>query len=163
MLAPYADLAIPLSLSSITGLKYRTLNCFECGQPFMERNAETMYRMTDDMPKEAHVGTDGAIAGMCGNCSQKYSVTISVALEPAFDNVPLYMQPQTLFITTEPVKKLRDTFCMECGKAFYSISDRIKSVVDNTIPTEMLDPNKLGPMEVWCHFHRCKQRWSVFV
>jgi hypothetical protein len=52
---------------------------------------------------------------------------------------------------------------MECGKAYYSISDRIKLISDNTIPFEMLDPAKFGPMEVWCKFHHCKQRWSVMV
>lgn len=158
--APFASIVIPLSLSSTTGLKYKTLNCIECGQPFIERNGDSMYRVSKDWPEQAHVAADGTIPTTCSNCSQKYSITMaSITSNPA--GVPLYMQPQSVFVTISATKKLRDTYCLECGKAFYSVSDRISSLSDNTIPFDLLDPLKMGPMEVWCKFQHCKQRWSI--
>lgn len=161
-IAPFANIAIPLALSSTSGLKYKTLNCVECGQPILERNNNQMLRIgTSKYPELARLGADGAIDTTCGKCTQQYKVTFSVSIQASRSNVPLYMQPQSIFIAIEPNKKLRDTYCLECGKAFYSISDRIKLLSDNTIPFDMLDPSQLGPMEVWCKFHHCKQRWSV--
>lgn len=160
-IAPFASTVISLSLGSITGLKYKTLNCVECGNPILERNSDRMFRLNaQDQPELARPSVDGTISVKCGKCSQKYSLVISFSATPSID-MPLYMQPQSLFITAVPDKKLRDTYCMECGKAFYSISDRIQLLSDNTMPFDMLDPAKLGPMEVWCKFQHCKQRWSV--
>lgn len=160
--APYADTPIPLSLASITGLRYRTLNCMECGQPFLERNNDKMFRIgTNNETLVAHVDANGHVNATCGRCTQKYTVTISLNIQPKREGIPLYMQPQTIYVVSEATKKLRDTYCLECGKAFYSISDRIKSVVDNVIPFEMLDTTRLGPMEARCKFQHCKQRWSV--
>lgn len=161
-IAPYADIPITVSLSSLTGLKYRDYSCIECGQPIIERSSERIFRFSSDMPEEAHIGADGTIPTTCSRCSQKYSIIITTReSEGSLSNMPLYMQPQALFISVEPVKKLRDTHCMECGHAFYSISDRVSMLVDNVVPFEMLDPTKLGPMEARCKFHHCKQRWSV--
>lgn len=160
--APYANAAIPLSLNSVVGLRYKTINCIECGRPILERNNDRMLRLNNNAPTVAHVGADGTISCVCSNCSQKYTVVITFNMQSSMHNaVPLYMQPQSIFMAIEPVKKLRDVYCMECGKAFYSVSDRVKMVSDNMIPVNMLDPDKLGPMEVWCKFHHCKQRWSV--
>lgn len=160
--APFASIAIPLSLGSITGLKYKTLSCVECGHPILERSSDRMFRISSkDMPEEARIGADGTIPAICGRCTQKYSITISLGISTKVNDIPLYMQPQSMFITVSPTKKLRDVHCLECGKAFYSVSDRINLMTDNTVPLEMINPLKLGPMEVWCKFHHCKQRWSV--
>jgi len=163
-IAQFASIAIPLSLSSTTGLKYKTLCCVECGHPILERSSDRMFRIgATDLPELARVGADGTIPSVCRKCTQKYTITISMNMQSPGVNVPLYMQPQSIFLAVEPVKKLRDTYCMECGKAFYSISDRIKLLSDNTVPFDLLDPTRFGPMEVWCKFHHCKQRWSVMV
>lgn len=164
MIAPYADKAIPLSLKSLTGLRYRTLNCMECGQPFLERNKDQIFRIgTNDMPGEVHIDPSGVIVGVCGNCTQKYTVTIALTVEQDREGIPLYMQPQSLYLTSEPTKKLRDIFCLECGKAYYSISDRIQQMVDNIVPPEYLDVSRLGPMEARCKYQHCRQRWYVRV
>lgn len=162
--APYASTPIALSLRSLTGLRYRTLSCMECGNPFLERNSERIFRMgNNDMPEEAHTSADGAIYSTCGKCTQQYTVTISLTATSVHSEVPLYLQPQSMFITSEPQKKLRDTYCLECGKAFYSISDRIKLLVDNVTPIDLIDASQLGPMEARCKFQHCKQRWYVRV
>lgn len=160
--APYASIAIPLSLSSTIGLKYRTLNCMECGQPFLERNGEQLFNIGNNLPDEAHAGIDGVFKGLCGNCSQQYTVTISLDVHQSSIG-PINMQPQSFYLVTEPVKNLRQTYCLECGKSFYSISDRITQVIDNLIPPELMDTTRLGPMEVQCKFHYCKQRWFIRV
>lgn len=164
MIAPYSETTISVSLGSVTGLRYRTLNCMECGQPFMERNSDKMFRLGNkDLTEEAKPDSGGSIATTCGNCLQKYTVTISTAAQITSTMIPLHMQPQTLFITNEPVKKLRDTFCLECGKAFYSISDRIKLLMDSVTPIELIGVGRLGPMESRCKFQHCKQRWYIRV
>lgn len=160
--APYASIPISLSLSSTEGLKYRTLNCMECGQPFMERNNEQMFHVSKNTPEEARVGIDGYIRGICSKCSQQYSITLSVQVQSS-SGIPLYLQPESFYIAVEPVKHLRNTHCLECGKAFYSISDRIKQVVDNLVPLEMVDITRLGPMESRCKFQHCQQRWFIRV
>jgi hypothetical protein len=76
--APYALSAIPLFLSSLTGFKYRTINCMECGAEFLERNNNTMYRLNDySQPQE--VALSGAVVeALCGNCQQSYHVIVSL-------------------------------------------------------------------------------------
>lgn len=161
--APYASTPIVISLSAISGMRTRTLNCIECGHPFMERSSDMrLFRLNSkDMPEEATVGVNGHIDGMCGNCRQKYAVTISIHVERAVSTLPLYMQPESIFVVSEPAKNFRDIFCFECGKTFFSISDRIDSFVDDTTPVAMIDPMKLGPIEPRCKFNYCKQRYHV--
>lgn len=160
--APYANTAIILSLGSVTGLKYRTINCIECGNPIIERSGDSFSRLTGNMPENAHISADGTIKSICNKCLQKYTIVLSQSVQSIkYDSIPLYMQPESIFMEVEPSKRLRDVYCMECGKAFFSVSDRIKMISDNTIPFSILDPDKLGSMEVWCKFHHCKQRWSV--
>jgi hypothetical protein len=161
--APYADTPIPLSLRSLTGLRYRTLNCMECGHAFIERSSTQIFRFSNDSPEVAHVAADGLIHSTCPGCTQKYTLTVAVDMDSGRSDLPLYLQPQSIFVISEPVKKLRDVFCLECGKAFYSISDRIKLLVDNVTPIEMLDADRLGPMEARCKFQHCKQRFYVRV
>ena len=159
--APYADTPIPLFLGSSTGLRYRTLSCMECGSDFFERNADIMLRIGDkELPQQARLDSTGRIPCVCGKCSQKYTITISLHVETN-RGVPLYMQPQSIYIANAPRKRLRDVYCLECGKAFYSISDRIQQVVDNVTPNTMI--TGLGPMEARCKFQHCKQRWQVRV
>lgn len=161
IIAPFASTAIRLDLGSVTGLKYKTLHCNECGEPFIERNGDDMFRVSKDWPEKAHVGADGTIPTTCSKCTQKYVIIISHNVTHVKDGVPLYMQPQSVFMAITATKKLRDTHCLECGKAYYSVSDRVNSISDNTIPFDLLDLAKLGPMEVWCKYQHCKQRWSI--
>lgn len=159
--APFASTAITLSLGSTTGLKYKTLNCIECGDPLVERNGDVMYRISKDWPEQARVSANGTIPTTCSKCTQKYVIVISHNVTTVMDGVPLYMQPQSVFIAITGTKKLRDTHCLECGKAYLSLSDRVNSISDNIIPFDLLDPDKLGPLEVWCKYQHCKQRWSI--
>jgi transcription elongation factor Elf1 len=161
--APYADSIIPLFLSSITGMRYRTLNCMECGAEFLERNNDTMYRLNDDtLPTE--VAVDGAsVKARCGNCSQWYAVQVSMSVTLEQGGVPLYLQPQSVYIAVDSVKKLRFMHCLECGHAFQTISDRISQVIDNRVPFEFVDPGKIGPIESLCHFNNCGQTWALML
>lgn len=161
--APYATIVIPLYLGSVTGMRYRTLNCMECGAEFMERNNDMMYRLNDsDSPAEISLNGSVELA-RCGNCQQQYAIQASLLVSLEMGGIPLYLQPQSVYISIEPVKRLRYMHCMECGKAFHSISDRIRQVVDNRVPFEQLDPLKLGPLEVLCHRQNCGQTWALIV
>ena len=161
--SPYASQPIAMSLSSITGLRYRTLHCAECGRPFLERSGMSLYRIGDrTQPDEVKV-KNGQVNAMCSACAQLYTVTVSDDVKQQAGSIPLYMQPQAIFVSISPEKKLRNVHCVECGKTFYSISDRVSMLVDNIVPNELLDPARLGPMEAWCKFQYCKQRWSIMV
>lgn len=163
VVAPYADSIIPLFLTSLTGMRYRTLNCMECGAEFLERNNDTMYRLNDgSLPSEVNI-TGQSVKAKCGNCSQWYGVQVSLDVVYDSGGLPLYMQPQSVYIAVETQKKLRYVYCLECGRAFYSISDRIKMMVDNRVPFDMVDSSRLGPMETLCHSNNCGQAWAVML
>lgn len=162
--APYADIPIRISVQSLVGIKYRTWPCVECGKPLLERDNDVFYRVgTTQMPDVAHVGADGLISSICDVCQQKYTVTVALGVSTKRDGIPLYMQPESIFVVLSPTKKLRDVHCFECGDAFYSVSDRIEQIVDNATPVEMWNVDKLGPIEVRCKFSHCRQRWYVRV
>ena len=162
IVAPFADIPIAISLMSTTGLKYRTFNCYECGQPFMDREGDHFYRAnTPTLPEEAHFNADGVIPTICGRCSQRYTVTVALNIQNPKVGIPLYMQPQSIYLGVEPAKHFRDTFCFECGKAYFSISDRIRLVVDNVLPDAMVDASKPGAMEARCNWRGCKARWHI--
>ncbi len=161
--APYADTAIPLYLSSVTGMRYRTLNCMECGTEFLERNNDTIYRIGDsELPSEVAISSE-SVKAKCSNCDQWYGIQVSIAVNIAIDSVPLYLQPQSVYLSIEPVKRLRYMHCLECGKAFQSVSDRISQVVDNRIPFEYLSSSRLGPIERTCTFNQCSQTWALML
>ena len=160
--APYANTAIHMSLMSSVGLKYRTYNCIECGAAFMDREGEHLYPVgVSSQPDEAHANADGVILAICPKCSQRYSLTIALSVAAPRDGIPLYMQPQSIYLVAEPVKHFRDTFCFECGKAYFSISDRIKLVVDNITPLGVSDASRPGAMEARCNWRGCKARWHI--
>lgn len=162
--AAYANIPIPLSLQSTTGMRYRTLSCVECGRSFLDREGDQLYRVgVKDMPEEAHAGVDGVIPTICGNCRQAYAVTFSLAVQVSRSAMPLNMQPQSIYLYSEPIKHFRDTHCMECGKVYFSFSDRIKLIVDSVNPTEQYDVGQAGAMEARCNWRGCKQRWVVRV
>lgn len=161
-IAPYAETAIALSLGSTTGFKYREYSCIECGNTIVERNNDRIILFSNQVPTDAKTDSDGHIQTICDRCEQKYLITISLQqTQNSTSNLPLYMHPQTLFVSVTPAKKLRDVHCIECGHSFYSVSDRVNMIVDNAIPFDVLDPERLGPMEARCHFPRCKQYWRV--
>lgn len=161
--APYADIPIPLYLSSTTGMRYRSLNCLECGDEFLERNNDTMYRINDpNLPTEIAISSL-SVKAMCGNCKQWYGVQISLSVTVVADSIPLYLQPESMYITSETSKKLRYVHCLECGHAFQNVSDRISQVIDNRIPFEYLNPGKLGPLERTCTSGKCGQVWAVMI
>ena len=132
----------------------------ECGQEFLERNGDRMYRIGDvSQPNEIQVSAEEVLA-VCSKCTQQYSVTVAITVTYEQDNIPLYMQPQSIYLSVSEQKKLRYVHCLECGKAFHSISDRIGQIVDNRVPFEYLSSAKLGPIEALCSFNRCGQTWS---
>lgn len=161
-LAPYAETAIVLSISSINGIKYREYGCIECGSTIVERNNERILLFSNEVPTDAKTNSDGNIPTVCDACRQKYIITVSFQpLERSVSTLPLHMQPQTFFVAAVASKKLRDIHCVECSHLFYSVSDRITMIADNAVPFEMLVPERLGPMEPHCPFIRCKQYWRV--
>jgi hypothetical protein len=161
--APYAASAIPIFLMSTTGLKYRTLNCIECGRAFMERQADTLYRIGDDSrPEEINLAGD-MVSATCGNCRQEYSLHVEISVTFDRDGIPLYLQPQSLYITNAPEKTMRYLHCLECGKSFHTISDRISMISDNRVPFEYLPVTAIGPMEAICRSSNCSQLWSLMI
>ena len=163
VLAPYADTAIPLFLDSITGMRYRTLNCMECGAEFMERNNDIMFRLNDDdLPAEVQL-SGASVKAKCGNCQQWYGIQVSLLVTMEQGGIPLHLQPQSVYIVVDTTKKLRYLHCLECGRPFHSISDRISQVVDNRIPFELLDPKHIGPIEALCHAQNCGQTWALML
>lgn len=163
MSSPYYSIAIPLYLNSVSGMKYRTLSCMECGRDFLERDGDTIYRTSDDSRPEQAVLNATATEVRCGNCDQQYAVYLSIEMRYEQGGVPLYLQPQSLYLAIEPAKKLRDIHCLECGKTFHTISDRIGLVSDNRLPMELMDPGKAGPIEARCGFNKCSQTWALMV
>jgi hypothetical protein len=162
--APYADTPIRVSVQSSVGMKYRTWPCAECGKPFLERDGDAFYRVgVTDMPEQAHTGADGLMQTKCGNCQQKYTVSVTLGVTTKRDGIPLYLQPESIFVVLSSTKKLRNVHCFECGDAFYSVSDRIEQIVDNVTPVELWSVDKMGPIEVRCKFSHCRQRWYVRV
>ena len=162
--APYADSVIQLYLSSTTGMKYRTLNCMECGQEFLERQGDVAYRVGDtSQPEEIKLTDQAPVSVVCGRCTQAYTVTVSIRVTYETNTVPLYLQPESVYLVSEPVKRLRYMHCLECGKSFQSISDRISQMVDNRIPFEYLNPSRLGPIQRTCTFNKCGQEWALMV
>lgn len=162
-IAPYSEVAIPLYLGSTSGFRYRTLNCMECGAEFIERNNDMAYRLNDES-QPSEVALSGAVFNaICGHCQQQYTIQVSLNVVLEENSVPLYLQPQSIYIVVDSLKKLRYLHCLECGKPFHSISDRISQVVDNRIPFEFVDPLKLGPIEALCHKQSCGQTWSLML
>lgn len=161
--APYAEIAIPLYLGSVTGFRYRTLNCMECGAEFLERNNDSLFRLNDPSRTTEIVLDGSSVEACCGRCQQKYHVQVSLNVALEQNGVPLYLQPQSVYIAVDIEKKLRYLHCLECGKPFHSISDRIRQVVDNRVPFELLDPYKFGPLEALCHSQNCGQTWALIL
>lgn len=160
--APYASQVTLLSLTSAVGMRYRTVHCLECGMPILERNKDSIFRVgTKAYPGEAKPG--GMIDTVCDRCTQNYKISIAISVRHAVGGLPLHLQPQSVFLKVEPEKSFRDTFCLECGKAYFSISDRISMVVDNVTPQQLWNPERMGPMEARCKFQHCKQRFYMRV
>jgi DNA-directed RNA polymerase subunit RPC12/RpoP len=161
--APYADNAIPLFLTSLTGMRFRSLHCLECGAEFLERDGANMYRLNDpNLPTEIAISSE-SVKAQCGRCTQWYGVQISIDVVYESEGIPLYMQPQSIYLSPVEQKKLRYVHCLECGKTFHTISDRISQMVDNRIPFEYVSAAKLGPMEALCSYSRCGQSWALMV
>lgn len=131
---------------------------------FLQRQADTLYRMNDSSAPETIAIADGVLIHvMCGICTQEYALQVSANMRYDSAAVPLYMQPQSVYIVSESQKRLRYLHCLECGSAFHSISDRIASMNDNRIPFEYVDTARLGPIETMCRADKCSQAWSIMV
>jgi DNA-directed RNA polymerase subunit RPC12/RpoP len=144
-------------------MRYRTIHCIECGAEILERNRDTMYRLGDSsQPAEVNIGSM-PIDARCGNCMQQYTLSISLYMHYDPDGPALYMQPQTIQLAIDATKKLRNIACMECGKVFHTLSDRVGYISDNRVPFELLDPLRPGPIETLCHQSSCHQSWSIMV
>ena len=59
-------------------------------------------------------------------------------------------------------KLYRDQYCLECGHPFMAISDKYVSIIDATIPTDMLRETE-RVLEARCRYHQCKQYYKVYV
>lgn len=161
--APYNETPIPLFLGSLTGTRYRLLHCLECGDEIIERNNDSMYRLNDnELPAQIAISAE-SIKVKCGKCEQWYGIQISLNVRVEADSIPLYMQPQSMYIVPEPIKRLRYLHCIECGYTFQELSDRVSHVVDNRIPFEFVNPSRLGPIESLCSYSRCGQSWALMV
>lgn len=163
--APYATETIPLHLGSLTGLKYREIHCIECGRAVIERSGDNLYRIgASGMPSEVRM-TGEAIEATCSGCTQSYSLQISLTIVYSRErpSVPLHLQAQTLVIAPAESKRTRLLYCMECGGAFHTVSDRITQLFDNAVPARLVAPDRLGPMEAQCRQSRCKQTWALMV
>lgn len=159
--APYAEIAIPIHLQSINGSRYRILSCVECAEEFLSREGEVCYRVgVRDLPEETHIDEVGGIQTKCGHCQQKYTVFFSLQHQQYKADPLLFQQAQTIFLTTEPIKHTRNTFCLDCHHAYLAVSDRISMVSDSVIDIEHIAQG-LGPVEVRCKFQKCKQRWQI--
>src|SRR5690606_22615042 len=100
---------------------------------------------------------------LCGNCKQQYIVFFQQSERSTYKgDMLLYQKPQAIFLEPEEEKLMRDTFCLECHHAYYSISDRISMIVDSVMDIAHIT-DRLGPMEVRCKFRNCKQRWEIMV
>lgn len=161
--APYAATSIPLWLASLTGMRYRTLNCMECGAEFLERNNDSLFRLNDDSQPAQIMLNGSVVQARCGRCNQAYAVQVSLDVALEQDGIPLYLQPQSVYLSVDTVKKLRFLYCLECGKPFHTISDRIRQVTDNRVPFEFVDPAKIGPIQIMCHGQRCSQTWALML
>jgi ferredoxin-like protein FixX len=161
--SPYAAEAIQIFLTSETGMRYRQLSCIECGVDFIERAGDTLYRLGDSDNPEAVALSDLPVDTHCSNCKQQYELHVALSVGLNEGGIPLYMQPQTIYIDVAQSKKLRYVHCLECGKSFHTISDRVSVISDNRVPVEYLDPTKAGPMEAICRFNNCSQLWAFMV
>jgi hypothetical protein len=164
-IAPYADDAIHVSITSTTSSVYRSLHCIECGRKFLERDNNTFWRMGLGLqqPRQAHVDVSGNINAICPNCCQKYLVSVSVIVVLERPGIPLNTINQSIYFTPVLEKERRYTRCLECGKAFHVMHDRVSRIIDNTMPVELMDMTKLAPLEAICSFNRCRQQWSFVV
>lgn len=161
--APYAANVIPLHLSSLTGLRHRTLRCMECGTDFLERNNDTAYRIGDPTRPTSIAISSSPIPAMCSHCSQQYEVHIAITVTLTREDVPLHQQPQSIYISSTLTKHHRLLHCLECGSAFQRISDRVTQVSDNHIDNTMLPPERLGAIGTLCVAKRCRQSWAFIL
>ena len=161
--APYASTPISVFLRAVNGPRYRTLSCVECAQEFLSRENEAFFRIgVRDLPGRAQIDEVGGIETHCGNCRQKYRVFFNLQMQVNRGNALAYQLAQTVFLEPEAVKRSRDTYCMECHHAYFSVSDRVHMISDDQVPIKNITEG-LGPLEVRCKFQRCKQRWSIRV
>lgn len=135
----------------------------ECGAEFIERNNDTLFRLNDESQPAEIILNGSSVSTVCGRCQQKYTVQVSLNVILVQNSIPMHLQPQSVYIISDAYKRLRYLHCLECGKPFHSISDRIRQVVDNRVPFEQLDPLKIGPLEALCHTQSCGQTWALMI
>lgn len=161
--APYASTPIPVYLMAVNGPRYRTLSCVECSGEFLSRESDSFFRIgVRDLPSKAQMNEHGAIETHCGRCRQKYEVFFNLNMQVSRGNLLAYQLSQTLFLAPERIKRSRDTYCLECHHAYFSVSDRVQMISDDSVPIKNITEG-LGPLEVRCKFQKCKQRWSIRV
>lgn len=74
---------------------------------------------------------------------------------------PYHTMPITLVLTTLTQKVYRRLFCMECGKPFLDITDKVASATEGVEPLDQMQPNEKGFIEPHCHNHLCKQYYRI--
>jgi hypothetical protein len=75
---------------------------------------------------------------------------------------PYNEMPMTMVLKSIDRKVYRDIFCSECGHPFMAITDKIVTILDSNIPTDMLrDSERI--VETRCKHHYCKQRYNLYL
>lgn len=74
---------------------------------------------------------------------------------------PYNQQPITVLIKAVKQKVFRQLHCLECGRPFLDITDKILSVSDSVTPIEQLNPDEVGIIEAHCSRHDCKQYYRM--
>ena len=80
---------------------------------------------------------------------------------PKPHRTPYNTLPITLVLTTITQKSYRRLHCLECGKPFLDITDKVATATEGAQPIEDLRPNALGFVEPHCRTHTCKQYYRI--
>lgn len=80
----------------------------------------------------------------------------------SFVRTPYHQMHITMVYRSIDRKVYRDQYCLECGRPFMAISDKFVSLIDATIPTELLR-NGERVIETRCKNHTCKQYYKLYV
>lgn len=59
-------------------------------------------------------------------------------------------------------KVYRDQFCVECGQPFIAISDKFVTILDSSMPLELMRTGD-RVIEARCKRHTCKQYYRLWV
>lgn len=82
-------------------------------------------------------------------------------MKPTVTRTPFNTMPITLVLTTLTQKAYRRLHCLECGRPFLDITDKVATATEGTQPVDQMKPDQKGFIEPHCHFHYCKQYYRI--